>query len=236
MAMLKVENLYVRYGAFEVLHGISLEVEQGEIVALLGGNGAGKTTTINTISGGVRQVSGTIEFKGQDISKMETYKRPALGITQVPEGRRLFPDMTVLDNLLIGSYLPKSRVKRHENLERCFELFPKLFERKNQLAGCMSGGEQQMCAIARGMMQAPELLMLDEPSLGLAPVIVESVFETIQKINEQGVTILLVEQNVHSSLEIADRAYVIETGQNIISGKSTDLAQNESVKKAYLGL
>lgn len=236
MSMLKVENLYVKYGAFEVLHGISLEVDEGEIVALLGGNGAGKTTTINTISGVVHQVSGAIEFKGKDISKMETFKRPALGITQVPEGRRLFPDMSVLDNLLIGSYLPKSRAKRQENLERCYDLFPKLYERRQQLAGCMSGGEQQMCAIARGLMQAPELLMLDEPSLGLAPVIVESVFETIQKINQQGVTILLVEQNVHSSLEIADRAYVIETGQNSISGKSADLAKDETVKKAYLGL
>ena len=236
MAMLKVENLYVKYGAFEVLHGVSLEVQEGEIVALLGGNGAGKTTTINTISGIVRQVSGLIEFKGQDISKLDTFKRPAIGITQVPEGRRLFPDMSVMDNLLVGSYLPKSRAKRNENLERCFDLFPKLFERKNQMAGCMSGGEQQMCAIARGLMQAPELLMLDEPSLGLAPVIVETVFETVQKINKQGVTILLVEQNVHSSLEIADRAYVIETGQNVISGQSSVLAQDESVKKAYLGL
>ncbi len=236
MAMLKVENLYVKYGAFEVLHGISLDVEKGEIVALLGGNGAGKTTTINTISGDIRQVSGLIEFKGQDISKMETYRRPALGITQVPEGRKLFPDMTVMDNLLVGSYLPKSRVHRKENLERCFELFPKLYERRTQLAGCMSGGEQQMCAIARGLMQAPELLMLDEPSLGLAPVIVEDVFEAIQRINKQGVTILLVEQNVHASLDIASRAFVIETGQNSISGTSAELVRNDMVKKAYLGL
>lgn len=234
--MLKVEKLFVKYGAFEVLHGISLEVKLGEIVALLGGNGAGKTTTINTISGVNMQTSGLIEFNGQDISQLATYKRPSLGITQVPEGRKLFSEMTVMDNLLVGSYLPKCRISRKENFERCFELFPKLYERRTQIAGSMSGGEQQMCAIARGLMQSPQLLMLDEPSLGLAPVVVEAVFEIIQKINKQGVTILLVEQNVHASLEIADRGYVIETGQNMIDGISEDLISNAMVKKAYLGI
>lgn len=234
--MLKVDKLFVKYGAFEVLHGITLEVKEGEIVALLGGNGAGKTTTIKTISGSIKQTSGIINFKGQDISNLATYKRPSLGISQVPEGRKLFADMTVLDNLLVGSYLPKSRSFRKENLDRCFELFPKLYERRQQLAGSMSGGEQQMCAIARGLMQAPELLMLDEPSLGLAPVIVENVFETIKKINKQGVTILLVEQNVRASLEIADRGYVIETGQNALEGSNKELAENDMVRKAYLGL
>lgn len=234
--MLNIENLYVSYGAFEVLHGITFQVEEGEIVALLGGNGAGKTTTINTISGAITQKSGVIEFQGQDISNLETYKRPSLGITQVPEGRLLFADMTVMDNLLVGSYLPKSRALRKENLERCFDLFPKLYDRRQQLAGSMSGGEQQMCAIARGLMQAPKLLMLDEPSLGLAPVIVESVFEVIQKINKQGVTILLVEQNVRASLEIANRGYVIETGQNALNGSSEELINSDMVKKAYLGI
>ena len=234
--MLKVDKLYVSYGAFEVLHGISLEVKEGEIVALLGGNGAGKTTTINTISGAITQKSGLIEFLGNDISRMEPHKRPALGITQVPEGRKLFADMSVMDNLLVGSYLPKSRKHRKENLERCFELFPKLYERRQQLAGSMSGGEQQMCAIARGLMQAPKLLMLDEPSLGLAPVIVEIMFEAIKKINKQGVTILLVEQNVRASLEIANRGYVIETGQNALNGSNTELINSDMVKKAYLGI
>jgi branched-chain amino acid transport system ATP-binding protein len=234
--MLKVEKLNVNYGAFEVLLDLHLSVEKGEIVALLGGNGAGKTTTINTISGMIFPKSGTVEFLGEDISHLAAYKRPEKGITQVPEGRKLFPKMTVMDNLLVGSYLPKCRSARKENLELCFELFPKLYERRQQLAGSMSGGEQQMCAIARGMMQAPKLLMLDEPSLGLAPVIVEDVFEVIQKINKQGVTILLVEQNVQASLEIADRAYVIETGQNSLEGRAEDLIVNPMVKKAYLGL
>lgn len=234
--MLKVENLNVNYGAFEVLRDLHLSVNEGEIVALLGGNGAGKTTTINAISGMIFPKSGAIEFLGEDISKLAAYKRPELGITQVPEGRKLFPKMTVLDNLLVGSYLSKCRAMRKENLERCFELFPKLCERRQQLAGSMSGGEQQMCAIARGMMQAPKLLMLDEPSLGLAPVIVEDVFEVIQKINKQGVTILLVEQNVQASLEIANRAYVIETGQNSLEGRAEELIVNPMVKKAYLGL
>ena len=234
--MLKIDKLYVNYGAFEVLHGISLQVESCEIVALLGGNGAGKTTTINTISGAIMQKSGLIEFEGKDISRLDTHKRPSLGITQVPEGRKLFTRMTVLDNLLVGSYLPKSRVHRKENLDRCFDLFPKLYERRHQLTGSMSGGEQQMCAIARGLMQAPKLLMLDEPSLGLAPVIVENVFEVIQKINKQGVTILLVEQNVVASLEIADRGYVIETGQNALDGSSKELLESDMVRKAYLGI
>ena len=234
--MLKIDNLHVNYGAFEVLHGLSLEVNEGEIVAVLGGNGAGKTTTINTISGAVTQVSGTIEFMGEDISGLEAHKRPELGITQVPEGRKLFPEMSVMDNLFVGSYLKKSRVHRKENLERCFELFPKLYERRTQMAGSMSGGEQQMCAIARGLMQAPKLLMLDEPSLGLAPVIVEDVFEVIQKISKQGMTILLVEQNVQASLEIANRGYVIETGQNALDGTAEELLTSEMVKKAYLGI
>lgn len=234
--MLKIKDLCTNYGALEVLHGINLEVEEGEIVALLGGNGAGKTTTLNTISGVAHQTSGTIEFNGQDISDLSPYKRPELGIVQVPEGRKLFSEMSVMENLLIGSYLPECRKRRKEELDWCFELFPRLHERQNQMAGSMSGGEQQMCAIARGLMQCPKLLMLDEPSLGLAPVLVEDVFKAIQKINEQGVTILLVEQNVNVSLEIAHRGYVIETGSNVLSGSAQELANDDMVRKSYLGI
>lgn len=234
--LLNVKDLHAGYSAIEVLQGVSLEVNEGEIVALLGGNGAGKTTTINTISGAVRQKAGNITFDGVDISDMPPYKRPSLGIVQVPEGRKLFPAMTVMDNLLVGSYLPDCRSKRKENLEWCFELFPRLYERREQMAGSMSGGEQQMCAIARGLMQCPKLLMLDEPSLGLAPVIVEDVFKVLEKVNQQGVTILLVEQNVNVALEIAHRGYVIETGMNVLSGTAKELAENDMVRKAYLGI
>lgn len=234
--LLSVKDLHAGYSAIEVLQGVNLEVNKGEIVALLGGNGAGKTTTINTISGSVRQRSGSITFDGVDISDMTPFKRPSLGIVQVPEGRKLFPTMTVMDNLLVGSYLPGCRPKRKENLEWCFELFPRLYERREQLAGSMSGGEQQMCAIARGLMQCPKLLMLDEPSLGLAPVIVEDVFKVLEKVNKQGVTILLVEQNVNVALEIAHRGYVIETGMNVLSGTAKELAENDMVRKAYLGI
>ena len=234
--LLSVKDLHAGYSAIEVLQGVNLEVNKGEIVALLGGNGAGKTTTINTISGSVRQRSGSITFDGVDISDMTPFKRPSLGIVQVPEGRKLFPTMTVMDNLLVGSYLPGCRPKRKENLEWCFELFPRLYERREQLAGSMSGGEQQMCAIARGLMQCPKLLMLDEPSLGLAPVIVEDVFKVLEKVNKQGVTILLVEQNVNVALEIAHRGYVIDTGMNVLSGTAKELAENDMVRKAYLGI
>lgn len=234
--LLSISNIHAKYSSLQVLHGINLEVEEGEIVALLGGNGAGKTTTINTISGIVHQTEGTIIFNGQDISNMSSHKRLELGIVQVPEGRKLFPTMTVMDNLLVGSYLPECRARRKENLEWCFELFPRLYERKEQMAGSMSGGEQQMCAIARGLMQCPKLLMLDEPSLGLAPVLVEGVFKAIQKVNEQGVTILLVEQNVNVTLEIAHRGYVIETGTDVLSGTAKELSANDMVRKSYLGI
>ncbi|MDR0841146.1 MAG: ABC transporter ATP-binding protein [Christensenellaceae bacterium] len=234
--MLKIENLHVKYGAFQALRGISLEVSEGEIVALLGGNGAGKTTTINTISGLNAPSEGTITFEGVSIADIPVHKRPALGIVQVPEGRKLFPQLTIMENLTVGSYLKHTREKRKENLEMCFEIFPILSERKNQLAGSLSGGEQQMCAIARGLMQQPKLLMLDEPSLGLAPVIVDAMFDVITKINAQGVTILLVEQNVIASLDIASRGYVIETGENVMSGTTEMLLNNEELKRAYLGI
>lgn len=234
--MLKINNIYVNYGYFEALRGISLEVNAGEIIALLGNNGAGKTTTINTISGMIHQLSGDIQFNDEDISDMPVYERVKKGIIQVPEGRKLFPYLSVYENLLVGSYLPELRTKRKENLDFCFTLFPKLYERRSQLANSLSGGEQQMCAIARGLMQSPKILILDEPSLGLAPVIVNSIFEVLVNINKQGMTILLVEQNVQSSLEIADRAYIIEIGQNVINGTSSDLLDNEDLKRAYFGI
>ncbi len=234
--MLRVDNIHVNYGSFQALNGISLEIREGEIVALLGSNGVGKSTTINTISGLTSLVSGDIFFQGKSINGIPAHKRVELGIIQVPEGRRLFPSMTVRENLLVGSYLKSARAKRKETLERCFDLFPKLAERQTQLAGSLSGGEQQMCAIARAFMSQPKLLMLDEPSLGLAPVIVDQIFETIRKLNKEGMSILLVEQNVLASLEIAQRAYVIETGENYISGTNEELRGNDEIRKAYLGI
>ncbi len=234
--MLTVNDLAVAYGSFEALHGVTLDVQQGEIIVLLGSNGAGKTTTINTISGLLTPKSGRVLFKGQDITQLPAHKRVALGLVQVPEGRKLFPEMSVYENLLVGSYIKASRAHRKASLDMCYELFPKVYERRNQLAGSLSGGERQMVAVARALMQRPELLMLDEPSLGLAPVVVQAVFESIVKINKMGMTILLVEQNVRASLMIAHRGYVIETGQNVVSGSANDLTDNEQLQKAYLGI
>lgn len=237
MAMLEVKDLHVKYGNFEALHGINLEVEEGKIMALLGSNGAGKTTTINTVSGLLKPVSGQVVFCGEDLSKYKLHEISSLGLVQVPEGRKLFPNMTVHENLLVGSYAKVTRAKREENLEMCYKLFPKLLQRQRQKAGSLSGGERQMVAIARALMQCPKLLMLDEPSLGLAPVVVEQVFQTILDINKNnGVSIFLVEQNVQSVLEIADTAYVIETGQNVMSGPSSELINDDNLRKAYLGL
>lgn len=235
--MLRLNDLYVNYGNFEALRGVTLDVKEGEIVVLLGSNGAGKTTTINTASGLLAPKSGSVAFKGEDITKMPAFKRAELGLVQVPEGRKLFSEMSVYENLLVGSYSKKAaRSKRKESMELCFELFPKMYERKDQLAGSLSGGERQMCAMCRALMQRPQLLMLDEPSLGLAPVVVQSVFDSIVRINKMGVTILLVEQNVHSSLAIADKGFVIENGQNTISGTAAELRGNEELQKAYLGI
>lgn len=234
--MLQLNDLYVNYGSFEALRGVSLDVQEGEIVVLLGSNGAGKTTTINTASGLLTPKSGSVIFNGEDITAMPAYKRAELGLIQVPEGRKLFPDMSVYENLQVGSYLKGPRAERKETMEFCFELFPKMYERRHQLAGSLSGGERQMCAMCRALMQKPKLLMLDEPSLGLAPVVVQSVFESIVRINKMGMTILLVEQNVHSSLAIADKGFVIETGQNTVSGTAAELRGNEELQRAYLGI
>lgn len=234
--LLEVDNIHVNYGHFEALRGISFEIRQGEIVALLGSNGAGKSTTINTVSGLTALKQGEIIFDGQNITKIPSYDRVKMGIVQVPEGRKLFPGMTVHENLLIGSFLPHTRAKRAENLEMCFEIFPRLKEREKQLAGSLSGGEQQMCAISRALMSCPKLLMLDEPSLGLAPMIVDMIFDTIVKISQLGVTVMLVEQNVLASLDIANRGYVFEVGENVLTGTSDELLNNEEMKRAYLGI
>lgn len=234
--MLKIKDLHVNYGEFEALRGINLEIQEGEIVTLLGSNGAGKSTTINTVSGLNKVTKGAIEFKGQNIVNMEPSKVVELGLIQVPEGRKLFPSMTIHDNLLIGSYLKHTHAKRAETLDWCFDLFPILKERRNQLAGSLSGGEQQMCAISRALMSQPKLLMLDEPSLGLAPIIVERIFEVLKTINKNGTTILLVEQNALASLEIANRGYVIETGYNVFSGNSENLINDPKLRESYLGI
>jgi len=234
--MLKIDNVVVNYGNFQALHGISMEIKSGEIVALLGGNGAGKTTTINTVSGLTSLRGGDILFKGKSIANMPAHERVRSGIVQVPEGRKLFASMSVYENLLAGSYIPSARAKREESLKMCFRIFPKLAERKNQQAGSLSGGEQQMCAIGRALMSQPKLLMLDEPSLGLAPIVVDMIFDTIVEINKMGVTVLLVEQNVLASLDVASRGYVIEVGDNVFEGPSAELMNNEEMRKAYLGI
>ena len=234
--MLTIDKIHVNYGSFQALDGISLQVNEGEIVALLGSNGAGKTTTINTASGLLKPLAGKVVFNGEDLARYKLHEISSLGLVQVPEGRKLFPNMTVHENLLVGSFAKVARAKRQENLDMCYEMFPKLAERRKQAAGSLSGGERQMVAIARALMQCPKLLMLDEPSLGLAPVVVQQVFEIIQNINKMGTTILLVEQNVQSSLEIADRAYVIENGKNVMEGPAQKLLADDNLRAAYLGM
>ena len=234
--MLKVEHIMVNYGDFQAISDVSLDMKEGEIVALLGSNGAGKSTTINTLSGMTDLRAGKITFMGQDISSTPAFDRVKMGLIQVPEGRKLFPYMSVMDNMQVGCGLDDARDVRHKDLDLCFELFPKLYERRKQLAGSMSGGEQQMCAIARALMSNPKLLMLDEPSLGLAPVVVDKIFETLVAINKLGVSILIVEQNVLATLDVASRGFVIETGKTVLSGPSSELINNEDMKKAYLGI
>ncbi|BDV43658.1 ABC transporter ATP-binding protein [Geotalea uraniireducens] len=234
--MLTIEKLNFSYGDLQVLWNINLEVKEGEIVTVVGANGAGKSTTLKNISRLVKPNAGTITFDGVDLTKLEPHQVVERGIVQVPEGRKIFPEMTVLENLRMGSYIASARKDRDANVNRVFELFPRLKEREKQLGGTMSGGEQQMLAIARGLMANPKLLLLDEPSLGLAPLLVKFIFEIITEINKQGVTILLVEQNVYQSLRIAHRAFVLETGRVVLSGSGESLLNNEHVKKAFLGM
>jgi len=234
--MLQVNSIDVYYGDVQALHRVSFSVKQGEVVALLGPNGAGKTTIMNTISGILRPHKGKISFEGADISRLPDYTMASLGIAHVPEGRRLFPDMTVLENLEMGSFIPEARARRHDSLEMAFSLFPRLKERTNQKAGTLSGGEAQMLAIARGLMTRPRLMLMDEPSLGLSPLLVTKLFEIIDQINREGITILLVEQNVVHALKHSRRAYIIETGRIVLKGNSAELIDNEHVKEAYLGV
>ena len=231
--MLKVDNIHVYYGAIHAVKGVSLEVNDGEIVALIGANGAGKSTVLKTISGLMHPRSGSIQFDGQDISHTDAYKLVRHGLAHVPEGRRIFLQMTVQENLEMGAFTQKEVSK--EDLERMFTLFPRLKERRKQIAGTLSGGEQQMLAMSRALMSHPKLLMLDEPSMGLAPILVDQIFDIIKELHAAGTTILLVEQNATKALQIADRAYVLETGAITLSGTGAELAVSDEVRKAYLG-
>ena len=232
--VLTVDNINVYYGAIHALKGISLDVNRGEIVTLIGANGAGKSTTLHTISGLLRSRTGDIEFLESSISHVPAHKIVSMGISHVPEGRRIFQGMTVQENLQMGAFVTKKDRIEH-NLEYVYDQFPRLKERLNQIAGTLSGGEQQMLAMGRALMSDPELLMLDEPSMGLAPILVDQIFEIIKNLNKAGTTILLVEQNAQMALSVADRAYVIETGRITLSGTGEELARSEEVKKAYLG-
>ena len=234
--MLEIRHIDVFYGDVQVLWDVSFEVKKGEIVALIGANGSGKTTSLATISSLLRPRKGSVTYEGEPIHTREPHDMVSLGIAHVPEARRLFPEMSVKENLLVGALAPEAKKARPEMLEKVFTIFPRLKERENQAAGTLSGGEQQMAAMARGLMSKPRLLMLDEPSLGLSPLLVGEIFRVIQEVHEQGVTVLLVEQNVFKTLSIADRAYVLENGRVVLEGTGKDLLANDHVKKAYLGL
>ncbi|OQY08124.1 MAG: ABC transporter ATP-binding protein [Fusobacteriia bacterium 4572_132] len=234
--MLKVKNLHVYYGNIHALKGIDLEIKEKEIISLIGANGAGKTTTLQAISRLLDSKEGTVEFIGQDITNEKATTIVGQGLVQVPEGRRVFATMSVSENLELGAYLRKDKTEIKKDFDTVYNLFPRLYERRAQLAGTLSGGEQQMLAMGRALMSKPKLLLLDEPSMGLAPLLIKDIFKIIETINkEQGITILLVEQNAHMALKIADRAYVIETGKVVMSGDAKEIANNKSVKEAYLG-
>ena len=235
MALLEVNNLEVYYGVIRALKGISFQVNEGEIVSLIGANGAGKTTMMQSVVGIIPKRNGSVIFDGQDITKTPCHKIVKLGMTQVPEGRRIFQELSVYENLMMGAYSVKDQQQFKEDLESAFERFPRLAERRKQIAGTLSGGEQQMLAMSRALMSRPKLLMLDEPSMGLAPILVDQIFEIIKELNAAGTTILLVEQNASKALEISDRAYVLETGSVTLSGTGKELANSPEVQKAYLG-
>ena len=235
MAMLTVENINVYYGVIHALKDISFQVNEGEIVALIGANGAGKTTTLQTVSGMLSAKSGSIRFQDQEISRMPEHKIVKQGISHVPEGRRMFSNLTVLENLKMGAYTRKDKEEIAQTLETVFDRFPRLKERQNQMAGTLSGGEQQMLAMGRALMSHPKIILMDEPSMGLSPIFVNEIFDIIQEVSKSGTTVLLVEQNAKKALSIADRAYVLETGKIVLEGKASDLLNNDSIKKAYLG-
>ena len=232
--LLQVDNIEVYYGVIKALKGISFEVNKGEIVALIGANGAGKTTILHTVTGLLKPKTGKITFKGNDITKVPAHKIVTMGMAHVPEGRRIFSQLSVYDNIKLGAYTRKDKSEIEETLKYVYERFPRLQERKNQIAGTLSGGEQQMLAMGRALMSKPEFVLMDEPSMGLSPLLVSEIFDIIKAINENGTTVLLVEQNAKKALSIANRAYVLETGNIVLSGDAKDLMNDESVKKAYL--
>lgn len=235
MAMLSINDLQVYYGAINAIKGISFEVEQGEIIALIGANGAGKTTTLHTITGLVPAKHGSVMFAGKDLTKTPPHKIVGMGMAHVPEGRRVFAQLSVYENLMLGAYTRKDKAEINESLKMVFERFPRLNERRTQLAGTLSGGEQQMLAMGRALMSKPSIILMDEPSMGLSPLYVSEIFKIIQEINKSGTTVLLVEQNAKKALSIANRAYVLETGKIVLSGDAKELMNDDSVKKAYLG-
>jgi len=234
--LLKVSNIDVFHGNFQALWDVSLEIRKGEMLALIGSNTAGKSTLLDTISGLLHPARGCIEFEGRDVTWLDSYRLVEMGITQVPEGRGIFPEMSVMDNLIIGSYTPKARAARKQNLEKVYSLFPILEKRKKQVAKTLSGGEQQMLVIGRGLMSSPKLMLIDEMSLGLAPIVVNEIFRTLKEVQVTGITILFVEQNVRKSIEEADRAYILENGRVTLCGTSAELCEEETVRKAYFGI
>lgn len=235
MAMLEVKDLEVYYGMIQAIKGISFEVNKGEVIALIGANGAGKTTTLHTITGLLSPKKGSVMFERKDITKIPAHKIVSMGMAHVPEGRRVFADLNVYENLKLGAYTRKDKENLNKDLESIYERFPRLAERKNQSAGTLSGGEQQMLAMGRALMSKPSIILMDEPSMGLSPILVNEIFDIIESISKSGTTVLLVEQNAKKALSIADRAYVLETGKIVTSGKASELLEDDSIKKAYLG-
>lgn len=235
MSMLEVKDLEVYYGVIQAIKGISFRVEQGEVIALIGANGAGKTTTLHTITGLLSPKNGQVIFEGKDITKIPAHKIVAMGMAHVPEGRRVFSELSVYENLKMGAYTRKDKNEIEESLKSVYKRFPRLEERKNQMAGTLSGGEQQMLAMGRALMSKPKIILMDEPSMGLSPIMVNEIFDIIRSVSQSGTTVLLVEQNAKKALSIADRAYVLETGKITLEGKASDLLEDDSIKKAYLG-
>ena len=235
MAMLEVKDLEVYYGVIQAIKGISFHVDKGEVIALIGANGAGKTTTLHTVTGLLSPKAGRVMFEGRDITKVPAHKIVSMGMAHVPEGRRVFAELSVYENLKMGAYTRKNKSEIEESLKNVYKRFPRLEERKNQMAGTLSGGEQQMLAMGRALMSRPKIILMDEPSMGLSPIMVNEIFDIIRSVSESGTTVLLVEQNAKKALAIADRAYVLETGKIVLEGKASDLLENDSIKKAYLG-
>ncbi|HIW84208.1 MAG TPA: ABC transporter ATP-binding protein [Candidatus Dorea gallistercoris] len=235
MAMLTIKDLEVYYGVIQAIKGVSFEVNQGEVIALIGANGAGKTTILHTITGLIAPKNGSVLFEGKELTKMPAHKIVSLGMAHVPEGRRVFSDLSVYENLRMGAYTRRDKNEIEQTLEKVYERFPRLKERRNQMAGTLSGGEQQMLAMGRALMSKPKIILMDEPSMGLSPIMVNEIFSIIQEVSDGGTTVLLVEQNAKKALAIADRGYVLETGNIVLEGKASDLLDNDSIKKAYLG-